>query len=89
MTEESGKNYWFVAKRYGYGWTPATWQGWAVFLVWLAAVLAALLCIRQAEPKSLATDLLGVGFTLASMAVLIAICYKTGEKPRWRWGKDA
>jgi len=24
--------YWFKPKRYGYGATPATWQGWAVTL---------------------------------------------------------
>jgi hypothetical protein len=28
----SGANYWFPAKRYGWGWGfPITWQGWLVF----------------------------------------------------------
>ena len=26
---------WFKPKRFGYGWTPASWQGWAVTLVLL------------------------------------------------------
>ena len=26
---------WFKAKKYGYGWYPATWQGWLVILVYL------------------------------------------------------
>lgn len=28
---------WFRAKRYGWGWRPVTWQGWAVVAVWVAA----------------------------------------------------
>ena len=23
---------WFKPKRFGYGWTPASWQGWAITL---------------------------------------------------------
>jgi len=25
-----GRNYWFKAKNYGLGWTPASWQGWII-----------------------------------------------------------
>jgi len=28
------QNYWFPAKRYGWGWgIPVTWQGWAVMAI--------------------------------------------------------
>jgi hypothetical protein len=42
-SSEKGKNrYWFPAKRYGWGWgPPQTWQGWAVVIVWFAAIAAA------------------------------------------------
>jgi hypothetical protein len=33
-------SYWFKRKRYGWGFTPATWQGWAVVLGYLIVVIA-------------------------------------------------
>ena len=34
-------NYWFPAKRHGWGWSyPRTWQGWVVVAVYLALVAA-------------------------------------------------
>jgi len=57
---DGDNNYWFRAKRYGWGWgLPITWQGWVVFVV----------C------------------TLVMSLLLLAICYKKGEPPRWRWGE--
>lgn len=26
---------WFKPRAFGYGWTPASWEGWAVTLVWM------------------------------------------------------
>jgi len=31
---------WFKAKRYGWGWTPACWQGWLVLGVYFAVLIA-------------------------------------------------
>jgi hypothetical protein len=27
---------WFKPRTFGYGWSPATWEGWAVTLIWMA-----------------------------------------------------
>jgi len=36
----SEQQYWFPAKRYGYGWgLPATWQGWVVLRAFFALLL--------------------------------------------------
>ena len=38
----NGKRYWFPAKPAGYGWgwgLPLVWQGWAVYAVFLAALV--------------------------------------------------
>jgi hypothetical protein len=32
------RNIWFKAKRYGYGWTPYTWEGWLVFFIFLIGI---------------------------------------------------
>lgn len=80
MSEQ--KRYWFPAKRYGWGWgAPTAWQGWVVLLAYLALMVAAGLYWqgRGAAPAHLACVAL-------LTAVLIAICWRTGEPPRWRWG---
>ncbi|HSV13262.1 MAG TPA: hypothetical protein VLI90_03335 [Tepidisphaeraceae bacterium] len=78
---------WFKAKRFGWGWTPTTWQGWFVMAAFVAAVTTS------------AFGILGVGKVMtihqwvafyAALAleplILVLICCKTGERPRWRWG---
>lgn len=78
---------WFKAKRYGYGWYPATWQGWLAMLVWLIFFLGAFVRwdISQPDPETRVI----VGFVCdvgASTAALLVVCALTGERPRWRWG---
>ena len=31
---------WFCRKRFGYGWTPCSWQGWAATLLFVLAIFA-------------------------------------------------
>jgi uncharacterized membrane protein YhaH (DUF805 family) len=76
---EKKNRLWFKAKRYGWGWTPCSWQGWAVLLIWVALFIFSVIKIDHEWLKNvLAIIILTV--------VLIYICYKKGEKPRWRWG---
>lgn len=78
---------WFKAKRYGWGWYPVTWQGWLVIGIY---VFVNTYTFLQVDEISLtATDSL-INFFLPCiffLSVLLTICYLTGEKPRWRWGK--
>jgi hypothetical protein len=78
-------NYWFKGKRYGYGWYPATWQGWLVLAVYLI-ILGAFVAynVSFGENFNVLLYLAGVFFITAA---LIYICYKKGEPTRWRWGK--
>ncbi|CAB3777739.1 hypothetical protein LMG28688_00424 [Paraburkholderia caffeinitolerans] len=77
-------DYWFRAKRYGWGWgLPTRWQGWVVLLVYFALIGAT---IRFAPPD----QHLAVFFSLIALfsVALVAVCWLKGEPPRWRWGKD-
>lgn len=78
------KRYWFPAKKYGWGWgMPATWQGWLVLGAYLALALGGLYFI---DPR---TDVIGYLLYVALLsAIVVAICWRTGEPPRWRWGDD-
>jgi hypothetical protein len=73
--------YWFHAKRYGWGWgMPATWEGWAVLIAWLAAITAVGIFVA---PRSILWFYVSV---IGLVAALVVICWRTGEPPRWRWG---
>jgi hypothetical protein len=80
------KKLWFKAKNYGWGWYPSSWEGWAV----LAGFLAVSVWIFRdvdSQSHSVSDTLYGVlvpFFVLT--AALLAVCWKTGEKPEWRWG---
>lgn len=82
MSERSTR-YWFPAKRYGWGWGwPVAWQGWAVMAGYLVLLFGGIVVL---DPR---VRVLGVLLyvTVLSLA-LVAICWRTGEPPRWRWGE--
>jgi len=76
--------YWFPAKRYGWGWgLPIAWQGWVVFAGFVVLLLVGAFLFAPRE--ALAAYLIYV--TILS-AALIGVCWLKGEPPRWRWGAD-
>ena len=76
---------WFKRKRYGWGWTPATKEGWLVLLVY--AGLVGLISSRLGSVQSEQDVLWGVvGPMFIISILLVLICYKTGEAPRWQGG---
>ena len=80
-------SYWFKPKRYGYGATPVTWQGWAVTLG-IAGAMAAIVLLMEGT-DGLATR---TGIVVAALAVLAALVIiarrRTDGEWRWRWGND-
>ncbi len=77
---------WFKAKRYGWGWTPACWQGWLVLGVYFAVLIA---LFQHADMRSHSgSDTLMSFFVplVVITAVLFGICWKKGERPGWHWG---
>jgi hypothetical protein len=80
--------YWFKRKRFGYGWTPSTWQGWLIIGMYVALVLlGALFFTRDSAPES---ENALVFFTVLFVATstLLAITHYTAPKAKWRWGKE-
>jgi NhaP-type Na+/H+ or K+/H+ antiporter len=73
---------WFPAKRYGWGWgTPYGWQGWAV-----VASYAVLLGSGETVFALSQHWAIFVVYAFVLSSLLVAICWRKGEKPRWRWG---
>jgi hypothetical protein len=80
---------WFKAKRYGWGWTPATLEGWLVLALFVVALGATVVWflhrVRAGAPQSDAMPWFLAAVAL-EVAALVAIAWLTGERPRWRWG---
>lgn len=80
------KKLWFKNKTYGWGWYPATWHGWVVLAVFIVLlVLNTLTLTTTPEPTRAALTWFFVR-EAALVALVLVICYKTGEKPHWQWG---
>jgi hypothetical protein len=81
------KGYWFKRKIYGWGWVPVKWQGWVFLLVW-AVLFTQFFTIIDKSSNSVSDTLIGmVTPTILLLILLFLVCYGTGEKPRWSWGK--
>lgn len=72
------KKLWFKRKLYGWGWTPVTWQGWAVLVLYI-------LFLTRAFGEGETFSSFSPGLVVVTV-FLILICYATGEEPRWQWG---
>ncbi len=83
------EGHWFKAKRYGWGWTPAKWQGWVVTFVYAGLVLIVTRTGEQTIPGNPDSGTNFLTFALPIIvltALFIYIAYKKGEKPGWQWG---
>ena len=84
---KSSKKLWFRAKSYGWGWTPASWQGWLIVLIYImlmAGVTSGVNIYYNFAWQAPVVSIL-IGFILTG--ILLVITYKTGEPPSWRWGR--
>jgi len=87
MAKVSTQRLWFRAKQYGWGWYPVTWEGWFATVMTILLFLPPYLQALRSGTEGNGTD----AFWWAILAtlpfiVLIIVCYRTGEKPAWRWG---
>lgn len=71
--KDNPNNLWFKRKLYGWGWTPAKWQGWLIIALYILIIIFSV--YRE--------DFITI---IIATILLIYICYKKGEKPRWQWG---
>jgi hypothetical protein len=79
--------YWFKPKRYGYGATPVTWQGWLVTLGAAGIIVAGSLLLPRVAPTADWRWLAILAFDVVVIAALwIVSRRKTEGEWRWRWG---
>ncbi len=85
---DNPEGYWFKRKLYGWGWTPVTREGWLVTLGILLAILlnAFRYKIMGYSDRAMFPQLFVP--TVLLVGVLLWVCVKKGETPRWQWGEE-
>jgi hypothetical protein len=82
-------HYWFKRKVYGWGWVPATRQGWFVTLFYVSLISVLVLTREEAIPGNpdSGSNFLMSGLPIIIFTILfIFITFKKGERPKWQWG---
>lgn len=81
--KQRNSRYWFKAKRYGFGWYPASRQAWVILCVYFV-VFGILMWIFETNVEKYMIFYSVSVFCIT--AILVYISYKTGEPAKWRWG---
>ena len=81
--------YWFKPKRYGYGATPVTWEGWALTVGVAGVVILSIVAMNLlADRSNVVAWLVWAVFVAAVAFLMVQISrQRTDGEWRWRWGQ--
>jgi len=80
--------YWFRQKKFGYGATPNTWQGWMLTIVSSLAVFGVILFAPVIRDNLLRAAWIVLGLAV-NVIVTVAVSHRKTEGGwRWRSGRD-
>jgi hypothetical protein len=83
--------YWFRPKRYGYGATPTTWEGWVVTFAFAAVLAVSIVAVELlAGPTNFSGWLIWVLLVATATWWFVAFSRRrTDGEWRWRWGQGS
>jgi hypothetical protein len=81
--------YWFKSYKYGFGWYPASWQGWIVILIYGLNIYFGIHFFGEHISGKINTLIAYLPVLILTTVMLFIIVVKTGEKARWRWGNKS
>lgn len=86
--DDDHKKYTMKRKRFGWGWTPVTWQGW-VFIFAQVGIIITAATILPHKPAHPTPDQRFHFFLIFGLALMNLIIFsaQTSPKPKWRWGR--
>jgi len=71
------KRYWFRKKRFGWGWTPATGEGWIATFAFAAIIVGGTIVLMPATART--APWAPAVWVAAWSAALVVLAAKTGE----------
>lgn len=84
---ENNRKIWFKRKLYGWGWYPASREGWLVTAIYMAIIIILATAVAEGADTKEWWLFFALPVTLVTIS-FIRLAYKYGEKPRWQWGKN-
>ena len=72
---------WFKRKRYGWGWTPSTKEGWYLIVGYFVIFSVLFYAFVMTQ------NFWFFAVILFETALFLTITYKKGETPKWQWGE--
>jgi hypothetical protein len=80
--------YWFRQKRFGYGATPNTWQGWLFTITGAALTIGVIIAANFLRDNAERFLLIAIGLPLILVPTVLISHAKTEGGWRWRSGND-
>ncbi len=84
--QKAEKRYWFVNKKVGIGWVPATWEGWLVTALYVLGVFTWSLSVLTEEESLQEVTIFFIGL-FAFTFLLFGIIVRFGEPLTWKFWK--
>lgn len=84
--KDNPRGYWFKRKLYGWGWTPARWQGWVSLLILIGIFLWRVSVFVHIKTPTKSDVNFFVIETLIFAIAVITLAWLKGEPPKWQWG---
>jgi hypothetical protein len=81
----SEKIIWFKRKKFGWGWTPSTWQGWLITLAFPFVLAIPIIFIKHWSKFTLN---IFYGYLFSVTAGFFFVLFRFGESPKWSWGDE-
>jgi Na+/melibiose symporter-like transporter len=80
--------YWFKPKRYGYGATPVSWEGWAATIAVSAVVIGSVIVMQMLVDRSnfVAWVVRAAIIAAVTLWFVRTARERTDGEWRWRWG---
>ena len=79
---------WFKRRRFGWGWVPASKQGWLTLVAFVAAVGGGGLVMGLTQDDGDFWPVVAyLVFVAGASATLIRVTRAHGPDPHWRWGR--
>ncbi len=82
-------HYWFKQKRYGFGASPSSWQGWALTIAYIAAITG--LGVWSGSDAAIVEErVTPFAIIVAALTIIfVGIAWRTTEGGwRWRSGRE-
>lgn len=79
--------YWFKRRRFGWGWTPVTREGWLVIVAFMIALVGGAVLVGDRMEESGWWMAAWLTWAAAWVIALLILTARHAPPGKWRWGR--